>query len=334
MKKKYTKLLTFALAAILGLSFFVNNSYAEENTEEEPKPAQGISMGIEPTSKTIQLKSESVYDNTIKITNDSETDIKTEIYAAPYSYIYSEEDDAYKLGYSNQNNFTQISRWITIEDQNGNFVSKPTYTIKAKESIKVTYRITTPKNIPAGGQYAVIFVHGLASTTTSNGIKAEPNIGMIIYGRSSEGESDISSEISNMEISTSITDSNGTKNIFNASAKVKNTGNIDFNAYGTLKVDPIIGFSSYETERKVPVSIIPETELVVRDEWENTPSFGLYKITWTVEAGGENTQTIERVVFLISPLFIIIVIILLTIITIWIIIASRRRKERRSRLAV
>ncbi|MGF2565665.1 hypothetical protein ACQUWZ_27865, partial [Ralstonia pseudosolanacearum] len=77
-----------------------------------------------------------------------------------------------------------------------------------------------------------------------------------------------------------------------------------------------------------------ETELAVRDEWVDTPSFDSYKITWTVTAGEEEPQVIERVIFLISPLIIIVFIILLTILIIWIIIRVRKRKERRARLAV
>ena len=329
-----TKAIFLSLVMLFGLGIFVNSAHAEEESTEDAQPSSGISMGIEPTSKSIQLESESVYDNSFKVNNYSDEDITVEVYAAPYSYVYSDEEEAYKLGYSNQNNYTQISRWITVEDESGNYTTKPTFTVKANDSLKVHYRITTPSNIPAGGQYAVLFAHALTSNTTVNGIKAEPNIGMIIYGHSTEGETNIKAEISNLAISTSITDSNGTRTAINATAKVKNAGNIDFNAYGVLKVEPIIGFSSYETERVVPVSIIPETELAVRDEWVDTPSFGLYKITWTVTAGEEEPQVIERVIFLISPLIIIVFIILLTILIIWIIIRVRKRKERRARLAV
>ena len=81
------------------------------------------------------------------------------------------------------------------------------------------------------------------------------------------------------------------------------------------------------------MSIIPDAELVLSDEWEETPNFGLYKVTWTVTAG-EETRTEEMVVFLIPPYIIVITIILLTIIIVWIIMAVRKRKERRSRLAV
>jgi len=69
------------------------------------------------------------------------------------------------------------------------------------------------------------------------------------------------------------------------------------------------------------------------DRWEETPVFGIFNITWTVKAG-EEVETVERTVFVVSPLIIVGIIILLTIIAVWIIIMVKKRKERRSRLAV
>ena len=74
---------------------------------------------------------------------------------------------------------------------------------------------------------------------------------------------------------------------------------------------------------------------MVSDEWEESPNFGIYKVTWTVRVDADDkTETIEKVVFLVPPLVIILTIIVLTFIVIWIIMANRKRKERRSRLAV
>jgi hypothetical protein len=106
------------------------------------------------------------------------------------------------------------------------------------------------------------------------------------------------------------------------------------NAIGKMKVDSIIGFSSYETpENRGKISVIPESELVVSDEWEESPNFGIYKVTWSVTAG-DKTDTIEKVVFLIPPLVVVLTIIVLTFVIIWIIMLVRKRKEHRSRLAV
>lgn len=319
MKKSILKFLTLGLITVFSLGIFVPATHAEDT------PALGASITLQPVSKTMEIQSDAIYDSSFQITNDGDAAIRIEVYAAPYSYVYSESDDTYKLGFSNENNFTQLSRWITIQDTSGNFVERPTFTIEPKQTIDIIYRISTPSNIPAGGQYAVIFSQTVSDAVSSTGIRTEASAGMIIYGHSSEGEVITSAEISDLKIEQN----------FSASAKVKNTGNTDFSAFGTLKVEPIIGFSSYETpSTNARISVIPESEREIIDKWEEgVPTFGIYKATWTIVAG-ETTETIERIIFLISPVFIIITITLLTIIVIWIIIRVRKRKERRSRLAV
>ena len=109
---------------------------------------------------------------------------------------------------------------------------------------------------------------------------------------------------------------------------------IRHNYSSKLQSGSIIGGSEYETPASSGrISVIPEAELILSDEWRETPSFGLYKVTWTVTVG-DQTESIEKIIFLISPLAIIISMIFLTFITIWIIIVVRRRKERHSRLAI
>ena len=335
MKKLIYKLLSLALVIGLGVGFLSVNVAMAEEGEEDKAEDLGTSISISPVSEVFSLSSNSTYDGKLTVRNDGKNDMEVEVYAAPYSYVYSEEDDAYRLGFSKENNFTQITRWITFKDIGGSWSKKANYTIDPGKSIDVAYKISTPDNIPAGGQYAVIFAHTLSSTTNSSGIKTEASPGMIIYGRSTEGEAVQSAEISAMGIERKVNEESGNENFY-ASAKVKNTGNVDFNAVGTLKVDPIIGGGSYKTGDEggsARVSVIPDSELVVYDEWKDSPSFGIYKATWTVTAG-DDTQTVEKIVF-VNPLpLIIITILVLTGLTIWIIMVVRKRKERESRLSV
>ena len=335
MKKTFCKIITLALMVGFGVVFcLANPSFAEEESESA-EAVGGTSISLSPVSNVLQLSSNSTYNNKFEVKNEGDSNMEIEVYAAPYSYVYSEEEDAYKLGFSKENNFTQISRWISFKDSGGNWVTdRPTYNIKAKESLEIEYRVITPDNIPAGGQYAVIFAHTLTGTVAANGIKTEASPGLVIFGRSIEGEAITKAEISDLKIDKSFDQNGAVKSNFYASAKVKNAGNIDFNASGKLKVDPIIGFGSYETpEERGRVSVIPETELPVYDEWEESPSFGIYHVSWTVTAAGE-TETIEKIVF-VNPLpLIIISILLLTFIVVVLIIVVRRRKAHQSKLAV
>ena len=349
MRKIVSKVLILGVVCLMGFGWCHLENVTAVDTEASDSAtadaeaadaaAVGTSISLSPTSKILQIASSSVYDNSFYVSNDGSADIKIEVYAAPYSYVYSDEEDLYKLGFNNENNFTQISRWITFKDTSGSYTKKAFFTIKPGERLEINYRISTPANIPEGGQYAVIFAHTLSDATNTSGIRTEASPGLVVYGRSTEGEVNTSVEISSLEIKKSVTtnaagDEHVVRNNFYASAKIKNTGNVDFSAVGVLKVEPIIGGGTYETpNNKGKISVIPEAELILSDEWEETPSSGIYKVTWTVMAG-DKTETIERVIFLIPAWIIILSIIFLTILFIWIIIKLRKRKERRSRLAV
>ena len=341
MNKKIAGLLSLIMAGFVFLgittpvSTFAEEDQGEQTEQtEESTEAPGTNISLTPVSKVLEIASDSSYEDVFTITNNGSEEMKIEVYAAPYSYVYSEDEDAYKLGFSSENSFTQISRWITFENEFGAYDKKPQYTIQPGKSLDIKYKISTPSNIPAGGQYAVLFAHTLTSVVSSNGIRTEASPGLVLYARSSEGQSISTAEISSLEIAQTVEENQKVRTAFHASAKVKNTGNIDFSAVGTMKVEPIIFGPSYETPSdRGRVSIIPETELVVSDTWDETPDFGLYKVTWTVSAG-DKTETIERIIFLFSPIALIITILLLTIVVVWIIIMLRKRKERRSRLAV
>lgn len=337
MRKNISKMSLFGIifTMMLGLSA-ISCAYADEDTKENDTQSNvgGTSISLTPVSKILQISSDSVYEDEFTVSNDGDGEMKIEVYAAPYSYTYSSEEDIYELGFVTENNFTQISRWITFQNSDGVYEEKPKFTIQPHDSVTVHYKITTPKNISAGGQYAVMFAHTLTSEVSANGIRTEASPGIVVYGRSTEGEAVTSAEITDLRIEQGHSENGATNNNLRASAKVRNTGNMDFNASGVLKVEPIIGGASYETAMTDGrISVIPESQLVVLDEWEETPGFGIYKVTWSVTVG-EETETIERIIF-INPLpFIIVMILVLTIIIVCIIIFIKKRKERRSRLAI
>ena len=337
------KRLSFSVAVVMvlcGVLYCNNVVHADENesaevsSEEQSEENLATSISVTPVSKVLQLYAGEVYDNSFDINNDGGRKLEVEVFAAPYSYVYSEETDSYQLGFSSENNFTQIVRWITFRREDGNYVKTINLTVEPGESRTVDFRVATPNDLPDGGQYAVIFARTTNGIMSSSGIKTEASPGMVIYGRSVEGETITKAEITDLSIRQSITEDGVMRNTIGASAKVKNDGNVDFSAVGKLTVDGIIGGGHYETPTNGGrASIIPETELVVSDEWKETPGFGIFKVTWTV-AAGDQTETIEQIVVINIVPVIILIIILLTIVIAWCIIRGRKRKERRSRLSV
>lgn len=335
MKKAFLKVLSLVCILSLGFLWSAGPVLAEETSDdtdqEEVKPATSIS--ISPVSKILQLDPNSVYEDSFKITNSGSEDIRFEVYASPYSYVFSEESNQYQLGFTNENSYTQITRWITFKDADGNYVKNPRFVVKPDESVQVYYRISTPASIPAGGQYAVLFAHTLSNEITSSGIRTEASPGLVVYGRAN-GETNISGEISELSLNQTLNDGTEVKNIINATAKVKNTGNVDFMASGTLKIEGIFGRAYYETPfMQGKTSVIPESELGVSDAWEDTPYFGLFKASWTVKAA-DRTETVSRMILILPAPIIVAMILLLTIIIVWITIMVRKRRERRSRFMV
>ncbi len=342
MKKILLNIGAAAITILGGVYWFGFTAFAEgeentaESAEEQTSETSTVSTSISvtPVSKILQLSAGETYDNTFSINNDGGRALDVEVFAAPYSYVYSEETDSYQLGFNNENSFTQIVRWITFKNKDGNYAKTANFSVAPGESLKVDFRVSAPSDLPSGGQYAVIFARTTNGIASASGIKTEASPGMVIYGRSLAGETISQATISDLTIRQSITENNVTRNTISASAKVKNEGNVDFNAVGKLTVDGILGGEHYETlETGGKTSIIPEAELVVSDEWKETPGFGIFKVTWTVTAAGQE-KTIEQVVVINIVPAIIIAIILLTIIVVWCIIRGKKRKERRSRLSV
>lgn len=335
--KSYMKKISTALAVLaLGLCFGISAPAAHAEGESDLTKTAATSISISPVNKILQLAASSVYEDSFKVSNNGPNEMEFEVYAAPYSYTYSEEDASYKLGFNKENTYTQITRWITFRDTNGNYVEKTTYTAAPGTSVEVAYRITTPSSIPAGGQYAVLFAHTLSSDNGGSGIKTEASPGLVIYGRS-EGETVVAGEMSDLKINETKLVDKETKNIINGTAKVKNTGNVDFMASGKLKVTGIFGNTYYETpatSTRARTSIIPEAELSISDSWDDTAYFGLFNVSWTVSLTDGTSETVEKLVLLLPTPIIVLMIFLLTIIIVWIIISVRKRKERRSRFMV
>ena len=322
------------MAAVLSIVTFCGdvNVFADE---EQADDDVATSISISPVSKVLELEPNKTYDDFFRITNNGKEELKFETYASPYSYTYSEEDSEYKLGFSRESSYTQITRWITFRDSSGNYVTNAKFVAPGGETVEVHYRITTPASIPAGGQYAVLFAHTYSDATESgSGIRTEASPGLVVYGRSN-GETITKGVASNSAIHKTLEVNGASKNIINATTDVKNEGNVDFMAIGFMKVTGIFGRTYYETpSNQAKLSVIPESGIVLSDKWDDTPYFGLFNVSWTVTVADGEPETITSTVLILPAPIIILMILLLTIIIIWIIIVVRKRKERRSRFMV
>ena len=320
LRKNIIKFLVALVVGCVGAIAPTATTYAEgDNSEETP----ATWLQVSPTSKQATFMSGDVLEGDeyeVEVKNIGTEAFQYKVYTSPYAV--SGED--YKLDFSQETTYTQIARWITFENDQGEYVKEVTYTIKPGESKKIPYRITVPEDVPGGAQYAVIWAQTLGGGE-SGGVQTVSRAGMVIYGRSI-GDTMTTGEISDYDYMKFTFGGPLT-----AKATIKNTGNTDFDAYYTYTARTIFG--KVLKEDKGVIKTFPDTEYHADINWENTPFMGIFTVTWSVVAATANEEH-TSVVMIIPVFMIVLLILLLTVIIIWIIIIIRKRKQRKSRVLV
>lgn len=288
---------------------------AEENAEEKP----AVWLQIQPTAVRMGLKPGDVVEQEFKVSNIGSGDFTFKVYAAPYSVI----GDDYQNNFSNETNYTQISRWISFEQSE--------YRLAVGEEQVVKFKVTVPEDVAAGGQYAVVFAEAEGDTggmevssSTGGSVKAVSRVGLVIYA-SVAGETRNESEIADFELPTMLFSFDAPD--VTAHARVKNTGNVDFEAKYSLKVNYFFGGGEAYTEEKTYL-IFPETERFVEMAWEGTPLLGFFNVTFSVTAGGK-TEEVTKFVMVLPPWVLILAIVVLTILIVGITLMVVERKKRK-----
>lgn len=292
-------------------------AYAEENTD---KPAMRIQ--ISPVQNRVSLNAGETSEYVFNVDNTGTDAYSFKVYANPYSVT----NDQYSPSFSAQNSHTQVSRWIAFKNNTSEYTNEATYSVEPGQRKEVTYRITVPEDIPGGGQYAIIFVEAIPKDDGDfGGIRTISRLGLRIFGRTN-GETKESAEIVSHNM-----DSFYMSGKIKATGSVKNSGNTDFNAIFKFKVEKIFGGVVFEDSKGYDV--LPETNRDIELVWEDTPAFGIYRITSTLIALDQSRSTTKIV--LIIPIFMIIILLMLLTITIaWFIILYRKRQAQKSKLIV
>ncbi len=260
----------------------------------------------------------------VEVQNNSTEPLRVHVYVTPYS-ITSEDNEANFT--NNDNTYTQIARWLKLDDGKGNFGSDAYYSIGAGETKNVPFRITVPDDIPGGMQRAVIWAEADKAENSSGGIGINTNAraAIAVSGRSI-GDVRQTSEITDYGF-----DRFKVSGPLSAHATVKNTGNTDFtiNSYYTAKTF----FGKVLEEKTDAVAAYPDIEYHLEMNWENTPYLGIFLVNYKISTGADVKDETRIVVIMPIPILLLIIL-LLTVIIIWIIIIIRKRKERKARMLV
>ncbi len=287
-------------------------------------------LQISPVANRVTLNPSTEFTDKMEVDNIGGKKFKFRVYATPYSIA----NEAYEVNFSTETNRTQISRWITFnqnpsatKDSEKDWQKEVVFELDPDGRQEIEYKINVPDDIPEGGQYATIFAESVPEdTASSTGVRAISRVGLILYGSTS------GNTVEKVEISNLKTQSFLTKGKITSEVDIKNTGNTDFNALVKMEVEKLIGGKVAEFDNPYPVIPDAPTRHAVIS-WEDTPSFGIFKVKTTVQALDQTVE--ETKIVLILPIWIIVImLVLLTIIIAWLIILVRKRRAQKSRLIV
>lgn len=228
--------------------------------------------------------------------------------ALPLRAVFSDfeqasEDGGYLLQEKNSNS---LASWLSLSEKE--------FIIPSKGKKQITLTIQTPKTIPIGGYYSLIFFEPVLHTVTKTGATVSSRIGILVLGDigiTNPGAK--KAEIIDFSLGGFIHQESQTSLLL----RVKNISLHHLNAKPKLVITPLFGKSQiYALDEKY---IFPGK---VR-RWDtilqlNTTTIGIYEAVIKVSLG-KGEQEITKTFFLLFPVFqaTIIVCTLLLLLLIW-----------------
>lgn len=326
MSKFITKTATLLVALVaLGGVVTTNVVRAEEQKSEEQKTTQqeAVAPQISPVSQRVILRPNEVSDHKFTMTNNGNKPFSFTVYAMPYGV--SGED--YSADFATESQRTQVSRWISFKKPDGSFAERVEYSLEGGSKMEIGYKVSTPADLPAGGQYAIIMAEIAAKDVLpdAGGVRAVPRLSLKVFGRS-EGDTKFDSEILEYNVPGILIDRE-----LKVSALVKNSGNTDIDAIQDFKVSTLFGKVLHEEKRGLPV--FPEKPRRFELAFPQKPLFQIYKVDYSIKAHDKNYKR-TTIVLSMSSIVTILLFIVLTFGVTWLIMVIKQRKERDSRQLV
>lgn len=240
-----------------------------------------IEMTVSPTKQQLSLQPGQQSEGKFSVLNTGEEQFTFKLYTSPY-FVANEQ---YEPVFNEESSRTQISRWVTM--------SEDEITLQPGEKHDVGYTVNVPTDVPAGGQYAVLFAETTEEATGESSIVAKKRVGMLVYGTVA-GDTRESGEV----VSNDIKRWQHTAPLM-ANVRLKNTGNTDFEASAKMTVSSLFGKTVYESPEGENV-LLPDTTRAIDLQWDGA-TIGIYKVSTTVGLL-DDTYAEERYVLVASPL--------------------------------
>ena len=248
-------------------------------------------LTMSPAKADINLKKGETFKGEFSLTNSGGSKIKVKIYPSAYQAT----NDNYKLETNSVH--SQLHRWITAD--------KEEVELEPNQTVKVHYTVKTPKDIPDGGQYAVIFAEITnQGSVQGSGVNVVSRLGMPVFA-STNGTDRLAGEVFGAKIPFL---QFGSQSRF--SFRAKNTGNTHTKVNSSLEIKDLFGNVKYR-ETKDGLLVAPEIDnKIVEFVWKQSPLIALMNVTLKASMLNSSINQTKLVLF-VSPIFLIILLIII-----------------------
>lgn len=276
-------MMAIIFAALCGTAFASQVFAVETNGTVEK-------ITLSPSSRTIKQDAGGSVSGVMKIINDGDTAYDFSVYARPYSVNSETYDPNFTVVKAN----ADLYKWVQFE--------KTRYSIEPGQTVEVGYTINIPQGAAPGGHYGILFAETQERELGTTGVARQKRVGMVVYA-TVNGEYKTSGAFKEFILPFWQTNSP-----MISSARVENTGNIDFRADVSTTAKDIFGRTKYSYTGD-PI-VLPETTRLAEMKWENAPNFGIFKVDQSVEFLDQKYQNSGYV--LIAPRWAPVVLIVIT----------------------
>lgn len=228
---------------------------------------------------------------------------------------YSVTDENYSIDSETRTTYTDIVDWITFSQNEGH--------VEPNQNQEITVTVTVPDDVPAGGQYAMIYAEMVRDDELeSTGVAVNHRVALLVFSEV-EGNTRREGQVLETKIPTILFNPPIT-----ATSLVENTGNVHATAYYTLQVFPLFGDEEVYTNEENPatLTILPETQRFNSISWDGAPQLGIFRVRETVTIL-DDTQTIEKIVFLCPIWFLFLILLIIFFVIFWLVSRARSRKS-------
>ena len=321
--------LTAALALIMGAGVGPEakalDVYSHKTNQIVVQENLQYGLGISPSKLLdLSLKPGQSYEGVYSIYNEGLYDISVVVGISPFSY----SADYKNVDLIRGSSYNQIQEWVEID--------QGPISLKSGELKSMPFKINVPDNIRGGGQYFA-FINRInpGSEPDEKGgvISGVKQIGLTVGTRVEAEGLDACGKVISQEAK-----SWQFKSPLVTKATIENCGNIDFTAYGRIKIENALfgGGVTYETpdDKDIGIQVFPNGESTIREKeinWDDAPTLGLFKVTQEISIG-DKTETFTKTV-LILPIWIIIVAVsVITMIILAIVVEKSVKKKRKAKV--